>query len=75
VSARALFVSLDEPTVLARCDKADVSISTIEKLPQGGVRFVCTSVDGATVMKKKLKSHLLPDTVARQAYRPAAPTW
>jgi hypothetical protein len=39
------------------------------------VRFVCTSVDGATVMKKKLKSHLLPDTVARQAYRPTAPTW
>lgn len=75
MSARALFVSLDESTVVARCDKAKVTISAIEKLPVGGVRVVCTSVDGATVMKKKLKSHLLPDTVARQAYRPTAPTW
>lgn len=75
MSARALFVSLDEKTVVSRCGKADVTISAIEKLPQGGVRVVCTSVDGATVMKKKFKSHLLPETVARQAYRPTAPTW
>jgi hypothetical protein len=75
VTARALFVSLDERTVVSRCGKADVAISAIEKLPQGGVRVVCTSVDGATVMKKKFKSHLLPETVARQAYRPTAPTW
>jgi hypothetical protein len=75
VTARALFVSLDEKTVVSRCGKADVTISAIEKLPQGGVRVVCTSVDGATVMKKKFKSHLLPETVARQAYRPTAPTW
>jgi hypothetical protein len=75
VTARALFVSLDERTVVSRCGKADVTISAIEKLPQGGVRVVCTSVDGATVMKKKFKSHLLPETVARQAYRPTAPTW
>ena len=75
MTARALFVSLDEKTVVNRCGKADVAISAIEKLPQGGVRFVCTSDDGAAVMKKKLKSHLLPDTVARQSYRPTAPTW
>jgi L-asparaginase II len=75
VSARALFVSLDEGDVVARCGAAKVTISAIEKLPQGGVRFVCTSVDGAERMKKKFKAHLLPDTVARQNYRPTAPTW
>jgi hypothetical protein len=75
VSARVLFVSLDEGEVVARCGAAKVAISTIEDLPLGGVRFVCTSVEGAERMKKKLKSHLLPDTVARQGYRPVAPTW
>jgi hypothetical protein len=70
---RVLLVSLDEGEVVARCLAANVSISAIERLPSGGTRFVCASVDGAKYMRKKLKSQILPGTVARASYRPGMP--
>src|SRR2546421_6841587 len=33
-------------SVIARCLSEKVNISAIERLPQGGVRLVCMSVDG-----------------------------
>ena len=39
--SRVLFVSLDEGQVVARCLAEKVGISAIERLPGGGVRFVC----------------------------------
>ncbi|HET9811975.1 MAG TPA: hypothetical protein VFP53_09845 [Sphingomicrobium sp.] len=73
--SRALFVSLREGDVVARCLAAKVGISSIEDLPLGGVRFVCMSGDGAATMRKKLKSHLLPDDVVRQSHRPSSSIW
>jgi hypothetical protein len=72
---RVLFVSLDEGDVVARCLAENVGISAIERLPQGGVRFVCMSGDGAARMKKKLKAHLLQGDVARHSHRPRTPIW
>jgi hypothetical protein len=73
--SRVLFVSLDEGDVVSRCASANVGVSAIERLPEGGVRLVCMSNDGAETMRKKLKSHLIKDQVARAGYRPTAPTW
>lgn len=73
--SRVLFVSLDEDKVVARCGAEKVGISAIERLPQGGVRFVCMSGDGAAHMKKKLKAHLLKDDVVRQSHRPTSQIW
>ena len=53
--SRVLLVALDEGDVVARCLAAKVSISAIERLPSGGTRLVCMSVDGAAHMRKKLK--------------------
>jgi len=72
---RALFVSLDETTVVRRCRAANIGISAIEKLPAGGTRVVCMSGDGAALLKKKLKSHLLSGNVTRQEIRPSTPIW
>jgi hypothetical protein len=72
---RALFVSLEEGEVLRRCRAAKVGISAIEKLPAGGTRVVCMSGDGAALLKKKLKSHLLSGNVTRQEIRPSTPIW
>jgi hypothetical protein len=72
---RAVFVSLNEGDVVARCLAANVGISTIEHLPLGGVRFVCMSGDGAAIMRKKLKAHLLRDDIVRQSHRPSTPIW
>jgi len=71
--SRALFVALNEGEVVSRCLAANVGISAIEGLPAGGTRLVCMSVDGAAHMRKKLKSDLIPERVARAAYRPGMP--
>lgn len=73
--SRVLFVSLDEGDVVARCLAANVGISAIERLPEGGVRLVCMSSDGAAVMKQKLKSKLIDAGATRTRHRPATPLW
>ena len=71
--SRVLLVALDEGDVVARCLAAKVSISAIERLPSGGTRLVCMSIDGAAQMRKKLKSQILRGTVVRATYRPGMP--
>lgn len=73
--SRALFVDLDESKVILDCLAANVHISAIERLPQGGVRLVCMSGDGAATMTRKFKKHLLADDVVRTAHRPVQPLW
>jgi hypothetical protein len=72
---RALFLDMPEGEVVAKCLAANVGISVIERLPEGGVRLVCTSMDGAEAMRRKLKSRLFKGDVARTALRPAGPLW
>jgi len=73
--SRVLFVRLDEGKVVARCLAEKVGISAIERLPGGGVRLVCKSGDGAAVMSRKFKTHLMGDDVPREKFRPACPLW
>lgn len=73
--SRVLFVSLDEGQVVARCLAEKVGISAIERLPGGGVRLVCMSGDGAALMRRKFKSHLMQDDVTRERHRPVSPLW
>jgi hypothetical protein len=73
--SRVLFVALDEGQVVAKCLAENVGISAIERLPAGGVRLVCNSSDGAVTMTRKLKSHLLSETVTRERHRPVRPLW
>ena len=73
--SRAVFVSLDEGQVVARCLAKNVSISVIERLPAGGVRLVCNSAEGAGEMTRDLKKFLISDTATRQKMRPTSPLW
>ena len=73
--SRVLFVALDEGKVVSACLAAKVGISAIERLPAGGVRLVCMSGDGAAVMARKFKTHLIKQAVERQAHRPVRPLW
>lgn len=73
--SRALFVSLTEDAVVAKCLSEDVGISTIERLPAGGVRLVCMSIEGAAHMTRKFKTHLMKDTATRERHRPVRPLW
>ena len=73
--SRALFLKLAEREVIAKCDALGVRISALETLPDGGTRLVCMSVNGAHVMRTKLKSKLISGVVERSKVRPRAPLW
>ncbi|GAA4032807.1 hypothetical protein GCM10022281_10630 [Sphingomonas rosea] len=69
--SRVLFLSLPEQEVIASCDKAEVGISALERLPDGGTRLVCMSSAGAATMSVKFKRSLIADTARRERFRPA----
>ena len=73
--SRAINLSLAEADVVSRCLTARVGVSAIEPLPHGGVRLVCMSVDGADLMRRKLKSHIIKGEVRRERHRPRQPLW
>ena len=72
---RVVHLSMPESEAVERCLSAKVGISAIESLPKGGVRLVCMSVDGAEIMRRKLKSHLIKGEVMRLRHRPTSPLW
>lgn len=63
--SRAMNLSLEGDDVMAKCLKESVQISAIEKLPSGGTHFVCTTIDGADHIRKKLRKHLVAGNVKR----------
>ena len=74
--SRAVYLTLDEGKVIARCLKEKVAVSAIERLPSGGVRLVCQSSEGTERIKAALRAHLLDDDgIARQRHRPSTPLW
>lgn len=73
--SRVLHLTMDEGAVISRCRSEKVGVSAIERLPHGGVRLVCMSSHGAALMRRKLKSQLITDTVTREPHRPASPLW
>jgi len=73
--SRVLFLSMDEADIVTRCQSEKIGISTLERLPSGGTRLVCMSVDGAETMRTKLKSKLMKGDVARAEHRPRTPLW
>jgi hypothetical protein len=73
--SREMFVTLDEGEVIKRCLAEKVGVSATERLPAGGTRLVCMSVDGAAQMFRKLKPHLIHGAVDRQRHRPSRLLW
>ena len=72
---RAVLLSMAQAEVRAKCLAANVGVSTIERLVDGGVRLVCMSGNGAEVIRKKLKSRLIKGEAVRERYRPITPMW
>lgn len=73
--SRAINLSMKEADVVARCLTERVGVSAIERLPQGGVRLVCMSMNGAELIRLKLKSHIIKGDVKRERQRPTRPLW
>jgi len=72
---RVVNLSLDQGVVVIRCLSEKVEISAIETLPGGGVRLVCSSGEGAALIRRKLKRYVMEGDIKREPYRPATGTW
>jgi hypothetical protein len=73
--SRAINLKMDEGAVMARCAKENVGVSAIERLPEGGVRLVCMSGEGADLIRSKLKKDVIGGEVTRERHRPTKPMW
>jgi hypothetical protein len=73
--SRVVHLNLEEGTVVIRCLSEKVGVSAIERLPQGGVRLVCMSSDGAALIRRKLKANLIKEEITRERHRPTTPLW
>lgn len=69
---RVINLTLDEGIVVIRCLSEKVAISEIERLPEGGVRLVCMSSEGAKLIRRKLKRYLIDGDAPRDR-RPLKP--
>lgn len=56
--SRVVLLALNEGEVVAKCLAARVGISAIEQLPGGGVRLVCRTTEGATLLARGLRHTL-----------------
>ena len=63
--SRVLNLRMGESEVRDQCQSKGVGVSSLEKLPDGGVRLVCMSVDGATTMRTRFKSKIIAGDVRR----------
>jgi hypothetical protein len=68
-------LAMSEKEALAHCLAAKVGVSAIEALPEGGVRLVCNSVDGADRIRRKFKQKIIGVDRARAKHRPVRPLW
>jgi hypothetical protein len=74
--SRTVYLDLDEGKVMAECLKDKVGVSAIERLPGGGVRLVCMSVEGSARIRKSLNKKVLDEEgIARERHRPRTPLW
>ena len=73
--SRVILLSMSEKDVMARCLESNVGVSAIERLVDGGVRLVCMGGNGAELIRKKLKPHIIHGDVIRERRRPRSPLW
>jgi hypothetical protein len=63
--SRVVNLALSEAEARRQCDTRQVGVSAMECLPDGGVRLVCMSTDGAETIRKRLKSNVIKGDVRR----------
>jgi hypothetical protein len=68
--SRAVFLNMTERDIILHCQTENIGISAISKLPTGGTRLVCMSVQGAEEIRRKLKTRLMKDDPTRERHGP-----
>jgi hypothetical protein len=73
--SRALNLKLSEADAREQCSTRSIGISAIESLPDGGVRLVCMSSEGAALLRRRLKSQVIGDDARRTAHGSRRSPW
>lgn len=73
--SRAVNLAVAEDALVKHCDSQGIAISVIEALPGGGVRLVCSSMDGAEQIRSKFKRQVMDADTRRAEFRPRTPLW
>ena len=73
--SRAMNLAITEEAALAHCRSRGIGISALEPLPNGGIRLVCMSNEGADLLRRKFKRDLMAGDTPRTAFRPSKPLW
>ena len=66
--SRAIHLAMSETEARDHCTAKSIGVSVIEPLPDGGVRLVCSSSEGAALIRKRLKKELITGAVRRNAH-------
>ena len=66
--SRVVNLSMSADEARHQCTTRQIGVSALESLPEGGVRLVCMSVDGAETIRKRLKSSLIKGEVRRTSH-------
>jgi len=65
--SRVVNLAMSADEARQQCLTRQVGVSALENLPDGGVRLVCMSSDGAETIRKRLKANLIKGDVRRTA--------
>ena len=68
--SRVVMLSLSEKQTREQCESRHIGISALETLPDGGSRLVCMSSEGAAMIRRRLKTHLIKGAVRRVSNAP-----
>ena len=65
--SRVVNLKMSEAEARHQCTTRQIGVSALEKLPDGGVRLVCMSTEGAETIRKRLKTNIITGDVRRTA--------
>ena len=66
--SRVINLAMEADAVVKHCGKKSIDISVIEALPEGGVRLVCSSMDGAKLARVALRRHVMKGDPRREKF-------
>jgi hypothetical protein len=66
--SRVINLAMSEAEARHQCITRKIGVSALENLPDGGVRLVCMSADGAAIIRKRLKANIISEPVRRTAH-------
>ena len=65
---RVINLAMAADAVVKHCGKKSIDISVIEALPEGGIRLVCSSMDGAELVRAALRRHVMKGDPRREKF-------